>query len=93
MKISNGLSMIAFAAMAGIVSGGCNIGMTESGGSPEEVKQAFDKLPLEERAKSIMASPASEEFKKQRIKEMYEKEGKTPPADISGGSPRTGTAK
>ncbi|MEZ0325356.1 MAG: hypothetical protein ACAH95_05580 [Fimbriimonas sp.] len=60
--------------------------MAPSGGSPEEVKSAFDKLPIEERAKSIMSSPATAEFKAQRIKEMYAKEGKEVPPDLLKGA-------
>jgi hypothetical protein len=61
---------------------GCNVGMSPAGGSPEEVKADFDKLPLEVRAKSIMSSPATAEFKAERIKEMYAKEGKEVPPEL-----------
>lgn len=77
-------SLLAVAVICGscFIAGGCNLGMAPSGGSNEEVKANFDKLSLEDRANTIMKSPASMEFKKQRIKEMYEKEGKQPPADL-----------
>ena len=61
---------------------GCNVGMTPSGGSDAEIKAAFDKQPLEVRAKSIMSSPATMDYKIQRIKEMYAKEGKEVPPEF-----------
>ena len=62
---------------------GCDsIGQTKLGGSDADVKNAFDKLPIEERAKTIMGSQAPMEFKQKQIKDMYAKEGKTPPADL-----------
>lgn len=64
---------------------GCNAGMAPSGGSPEDVKAAFDKMPLEERVKLTNASSMPADAKKQKIAEMYQKEGKTPPEDA--GSP------
>lgn len=65
---------------------GCNVGMTPSGGSDAEVKAAFDKLPLEDRAKSILSSPAPMDFKKKRIEAMYAKEGKKVPDGMFGGA-------
>jgi hypothetical protein len=64
---------------------GCNIGVTPGGGSDADVKAAFDKMPLEERAKSLMSSPASMDFKKKKIEEMYAKEGKKVPDNMFGG--------
>lgn len=75
-----------FACLSIFLIAGCNVGMSPSGGSPEEVKAEFDKLPLEVRAKSIMNSPASAEFKAERIKEMYAKEGKEPPEELLKGA-------
>lgn len=76
------LAIIAIAVASSFLLMGCSIGMAPSGGSNEQVKAEFDKLPLEDRAKSIMSSPATQEFKMQKIKEMYAKEGKEPPADL-----------
>ena len=76
------LSLLSIAVGICSAMGGCNVGMAPSGGSEAEIKAAFDKQPLEERAKSILGSPASIEFKTQRIKEMYDKEGKEVPPDL-----------
>ena len=67
---------------------GCNAGMAAEGGSPEEVKAAFDAQPLDVRARQVMSSPAPMDYKIQRVKDMYQKEGKEVPADIlqGGGS-------
>jgi hypothetical protein len=65
--------------------------MAPEGGSADEVKAAFDKQPLDVRAKQIMSSPAPQEFKMQRIKDMYAKEGKEVPADLlKGGGAQMG---
>jgi hypothetical protein len=65
---------------------GCNAGMAPTGGTPDEVKAAFDKMPLEERVKLTIASSMPADAKKQKIAEMYQKEGKTPPGE-EGGAP------
>ena len=69
-------------AIAWVLIGCDKIGQTPPGGSDEEVKAFFDKQPLDVRAKEIMSSPATMEFKANRIKEMYKKEGKEVPPGI-----------
>ena len=87
MKRNSTNLLIAIAAcVVSIVIVGCNVGMTPAGGSEAEIKAAFDKMPLEDRAKSILSSPAPMDFKVQRIKEMYAKEGKEVPPDLLKGS-------
>lgn len=61
--------------------------MAPSGGSNEEVKAAFDKMPLEEQVKLINSSSMPADQKKARIEEAYKKAGKTPPSD--GAAPAT----
>lgn len=79
--------LVILLACAGVLSVvGCNIGMTPSGGTDAEVKAAFDKLPLEDRAKSILSSPAPMDFKRKRIEEMYAKEGKKVPETLFNGA-------
>jgi hypothetical protein len=73
------------AAVLGCSLFGCNAGMAPTGGTPEDVKVAFDKLPLEERVKLTKASSMPAEDQKKKIAEMYQKEGKTPPEE--GGTP------
>ncbi len=73
------------AAVIGCSLIGCNAGMAPTGASPEDVKVAFDKLPLEERVKLTNGSSMPAEEKKKKIAEMYQKEGKAPPED--GGTP------
>ena len=55
--------------------------MAPSGGSNEEVKAAFDKMPLEEQVKLVNSSSMPADAKKAKIDEIYKKAGKTPPAD------------
>jgi hypothetical protein len=80
--LKRAISILSLVAAVWSVIGCDSVGQTKLGGSDADVKAAFDKLPIEERAKTIMGSPASMEFKQQKIKEMYAKEGKEPPADI-----------
>jgi len=68
--------------LASLMLAGCNVGTTAAGGSDEEVKAAFDAQPIDVRAKQIMGSPAPTDFKLNRIKEMYEKEGKPVPPEF-----------
>jgi hypothetical protein len=63
---------------------GCNVGVTPPGGSDSDVKAAFDKQPIEVRARETMGSPAPLDFKLNRIKEMYKKEGKPVPPEFQG---------
>ena len=78
-----GIKLLTVAILgAGLV--GCNAGMAPTGASPEEVKAAFDKLPLEERVKLTNSSSMPADAKKQKIAEMYQKEGKTPPGEENG---------
>ena len=81
--MSNFLKYIAVTLVAGCSLVGCGVGMTPAGGSAEDVKAAFDKMPLEERVRLTNASSIPAEAKKNKIAEMYQKEGKTPP-DASG---------
>jgi hypothetical protein len=78
--------LLALACTAALSVIGCNMGMTPSGGSDTEVKAAFDKLPLEDRAKSILSSPAPMDAKKKKIEEMYAKEGKKVPDSLFNGA-------
>ena len=79
------ISAVFVCAIAFSLSG-CDIGSAPSGGSDTQVKAAFDKLPIEERAKTIMGSPAPMEHKKQMIEQMYAKEGKKVPDNMFGGN-------
>ncbi|MEI7984396.1 MAG: hypothetical protein WCI55_02110 [Armatimonadota bacterium] len=83
------MSLIRIKLLSAVVIGcslfGCNAGMAPTGASPEDVKVAFDKLPLEERVKLTNGSSMPAEDKKKKIAEMYQKEGKAPPED--GGTP------
>ena len=73
-------------AIASLVVGCSSIGQTPAGGSDAEVRAAFDKQPLDVRAKEIMGSPAPMDYKVKRIKDMYAKEGKpVPPELLQGG--------
>ncbi len=79
-------SILCVCAIGWVLVGCDKIGQTPSGGSDEEVKAAFDKLPLDVRCKSIMGSMAPMDFKMKKIKEMYAKEGKpVPPELLQGG--------
>lgn len=88
---------IVFVCIAAGCLVACNAGVAPAGGSAEDVKAAFDKLPLEERVKLTNSSSMPAEAKKQKIAEMYQKEGKTPPEDTqtpttpSGPPPGVGT--
>jgi len=79
------LSVVSVAAIASALCG-CHVGETAPGGSDAEVKAFFDKQPLDVRAKQTMASPAPYEFKINKIKEMYKKEGKEVPAEFLQGN-------
>jgi hypothetical protein len=81
---SNRLKILS-AAVIGCSLFGCNAGMAPTGASPDDVKAAFDKLPLEKRVELTNSSSMPAEEKKKKIAEMYQKEGKTPPEE--GGSP------
>ena len=70
---------------AGLMAGCDKIGQTPAGGTDAEVRAFFDSQPLEVRAKQIMSSPAPMDAKIQRIKDMYKKEGKEPPAELLQG--------
>jgi len=92
-------SILGICAIGWLLVGCDKIGQTPGGGSDADVKAAFDKLPIEKRVKIEMMSPAPMDMKRQRIKDMYAKEGKPVPADIlqdvgDGAPPRTagGTA-
>jgi hypothetical protein len=68
---------------SGIVLTGCSgIGDSVSGASASDMKGTFDKLPIEQRAKMLLDLPGDKKAKEAKIKDMYQKEGKTPPADI-----------
>jgi hypothetical protein len=71
--------------------------MSPAGASQDEAKAAYDKLPVEERAKQLMALPGTQADKLAKVKAMYEKEGKTmpenfgtPAAGVPGGLPAHG---
>lgn len=76
--------VLALAVIGGNLVGCDNIGKAPAGASQEEMKTAFDKLPLEERAKMLLDRPGPMDDKKKSITAMYEKEGKEPPADMFG---------
>jgi predicted small secreted protein len=78
--------IIATLGLVALSLSGCNAGMSPAGGSDEDVKSAIDKMPLEEKAKFYNNSSMPAEEKKKRIMEMYQKEGKEPPAEFMGGS-------
>ena len=77
-------------AIVGCSMFGCSVGMAPSGGSPEEVKAAFDKMPLEERVKLTRSSSMPADAKKKKIDEMYAKEGISPPGETGAPAPSTG---
>jgi len=83
-----------FGVLAGltlIAVGGCaSIGNAPAGPSIQQVKASFDAKPLEQRAKEINQMTIPEGIRQQTIKKMYEKEGKTAPAEVlsSSGSQR-----
>ena len=87
-------SILLVCAIGGVLVGCDKIGQAPSGGSDQEVKDAFDKLPLDVRAKSIMGSQAPMDFKMKKIKDMYAKEGKPVPPELmqGGGAIPQGTA-
>ncbi len=78
--------MIAGVLAVAWLTAGCNVGMTPSGGSDAQVKAAYDAMPIDERAKVQMASPAPLEQKLKRIQDMYAKEGKPVPAQYQSGA-------
>ncbi|MBI1333967.1 MAG: hypothetical protein JST12_12100 [Armatimonadetes bacterium] len=81
------LQVLALCTIAACVVG-CSMGMAPSGGSNEEVKAAFDKMPVEEQVKLINGSSMPADAKKKRIEELYQKAGKTPPPEVlTGGAP------
>jgi len=69
----------------------CNAGNAPTGGSDEEIKATFDKMPLEDKAKFYMNSPMPLADKKKKIEEAYQKDGKPVPpelaAQLEGGAP------
>ncbi len=78
-------SILCVCSVVWVLAGCEKVGQTPAGGSDAEVKAAFDKLPIEERAKAVMGTPAPMDFKVKKITEMYKKEGKEPPADLIKG--------
>lgn len=74
--------------LLGIFGSGCgDVGNAPAGNSQEEQKAAFDKLPIEERAKTLMGLPGPIDDKRQKVKDMYAKEGKEAPPEVLGLSP------
>ena len=62
---------------------GCSgIGNAPPGASIAQVKASFEAKPLEERVKEINDMSIPEGDKKETIKRMYAKEGKTPPDNL-----------
>jgi len=84
---------LAFLLILGVFAGsGCDkIGQSPPGASADEEKAMFDKLPIEERAKQLMALPGPQADKIAKVKAMYEKEGKKMPEDF-GSTSNTGPA-
>jgi hypothetical protein len=72
-------------AIIGFSLVGCNAGMAPQGASGDDVKAAFDKLPLEDKVKITKQSSMPEDKKKAKIEEYYKAAGKTPPDDGAGG--------
>lgn len=71
-----------------MVTGCESIGQTPSGGSDADVKEAFNKLPIDVRARELLKSPAPQNVKTQQIKDLYAKEGKPVPEEfLRGGGP------
>jgi hypothetical protein len=84
----NSVLVLAIVAATTLLAGCESIGQTPAGGSDADVKAALAAKPLDEQAKIIMSSPAPQEFKMQKVKELYEKAGKEPPANLmQGGGP------
>lgn len=80
----NVLIFLALGLTSAFLSQGCqDIGSTPAGASQTDMKSAFDKLSLDERAKMLMDRPGPMEDKVKHITEMYKKEGKEPPADLT----------
>ena len=75
---------IAVAVFVGCSLFGCSgVGNAPSGGSAEEVKAAFDKMPLEEQVKLTNSSSMPADAKKKKIAELYQKAGKIPPDEAA----------
>lgn len=83
-----------FFALVAVVSlhvlAGCeNIGNAPMGETPEQTKERLSKMTLEQRAGEIKKLGQPNWMKLDAIKQMYQKEGKTPPdsviADLQGG--------
>ena len=58
------------------------MGNAPAGASVAQMKASFDAKPLEVRAKEINDMSIPEGDKQQTIKDMYAKEGKTPPDNL-----------
>jgi hypothetical protein len=84
------IKKIILASLVVVSITGCNAGMSPAGGSNEEIKAAYDALPIEERVKIINSSGMPAEDKKAKIAELYKKEGKEPPADVLSGGGQGG---
>lgn len=84
---------IAVLLAAGAVIFGCSsVGNAPSGASADQMKQAFDKLPVEEQVKTLLDAPGPAASKADHIRELYAKAGKPVPPDIEkqiggGGGP------
>jgi hypothetical protein len=83
IRITSKVALLIFGAI--LLAGCSNVGNAPAGGSADEVRAAFDKMPLEEQVKVTNSSSMPADKKKERIAELYKKAGKTPPDD--GGPP------
>jgi hypothetical protein len=72
--------VILGAAYFGVI--GCDSGTASAGASAAETKARFDKQPLENKAKTILASPLLPADKRKKIEQMYKDAGQEAPADL-----------
>ena len=72
---------MAMAVMVGCSLIGCGVGMSPAGGSNEDIKSAYENMPLDKKIELINSKGIPAEKKKEMITEAYRKAGKTPPAE------------
>jgi hypothetical protein len=94
-RISSTVQALSAVVALCAVCAGCNIGNAPPGASNAEMKAVFDKKPIEERAKIYMSGQGTLADKQQRIKALYQAEGKVAPPEVlnpSGAPSPTGGA-
>ena len=91
MRMSLSGIKIVLTVVVGCSILGCNVGTSPAGGSTEDVKEAFNKMPQEEQLKVVRAANMPADKKREKIAELYKKAGKTPHEDLaSEGMPSSG---